>query len=204
MVGTISPVVYGPQRFGTWSRLISIYTLSQIAGASLTGLVLAGMGLLLRTLCRWETFPLAAVFALLAAIGALSDLKLLPFPLPSRCWQVPQSWKRLSPAIMAACFGFGIGVGVLTRIPFASFYVVLAACVGSASLPLGIGFMALYGMTRAAGVAVIAHGQGGAPDPCGRLITISRLTPLIGYLDGLVLAFVTGVFFLQAVRAHLL
>jgi hypothetical protein len=204
MVGTISPVVYGPRHRWSWSRLIGVYTLSQIAGACLTGLLLGGIGLLLRALIRWESATLTPLFTMLAAFGALSDLKLLPLPLPSRCWQVPQSWKRFSPGIMASCFGFGIGVGVLTRIPFASFYLVLAVCAGSASLPLGVVLMALYGMTRAASVAVVAHGQGCAPDPCARLMTITRLTPLIGYLDGLVLAFVTGVFLLQAVRAHLL
>lgn len=153
MVGTITPVVYGSCRGPSWPWLMGIYAVAQIAGAALTGLVLGGFGALTRTLLPWETTDLLIPLSVVGAVGALHDLKLLPFRLPSRSQQVPQSWKRFSSAIMAASYGFGIGMGVLTRIPFASFYLVLLACAGLASLPLSVGLMALYGATRAGTVA---------------------------------------------------
>jgi hypothetical protein len=99
---------------------------------------------------------------------------------------------------MSALYGFGIGVGVLTRIPFASFYLVLLACLALASLPLAVGIMALYGVTRATTVALFAHGQSFAVHPHQRLVILTRLSPVIGYLDGLALAFVAGIFFVQS------
>src|SRR5229473_4289724 len=165
MVGTISPVVYGPTRLSTWYRLMGIYVMSQIAGAAVTGLVTASVGELLRTLFPWDIPSLANSLAIVAAVAGVRDLKLVRFRLPSRNWQVPQSWKRFPPGIMAACYGFGIGLGVLTRIPFASFYFVLLACASLASLPVGVGLMALHGTARAGTVALVARGQAFAPDP---------------------------------------
>src|SRR5713226_7486162 len=126
MVGTISPVVCGKS---TWYRLISIYSVAQVAGAALTGFLLGSIGVLFRTAFPWQNSSLVIPFGVLAAIGALHDLQLLPFRLPSRCWQVPQSWKKFRPSVMSASFGFGIGLGVLTRIPFATFYLVLFSSV---------------------------------------------------------------------------
>ena len=202
MVGTITPVVHGLTHLGTWYRIIGVYALSQVAGAALTGLAAAGTGVLVWALCPWEATPFVMLLVLLAGIGALQDMQLLPLRLPSRCWQVPQHWQRFSLPIMAACYGFGIGLGVLTRIPFASFYVVLVACAGLASWPLGVGLLALYGAVRAGTVAMVARGQASAQDPHARLDTLVRLTPFIGYLDGLVLAFAAGVLLGQLLVFH--
>lgn len=203
MVGTISPVVYGRRRMGTWYRLMVIYALSQVAGAGLTGLVFAALGIALRAFCPAQWTILAESLAFVAVIGALRDLKLVRVWLPSHFWQVPQSWKRFPAPIMAACYGFGIGLGVLTRIPFASLYFVLLACTGLASVPVGVGLMVLYGAARAGTVALVARGQASAPTPRERLTTIGLLTPLIGYLDGLALALVAGLLLCQSLLAHL-
>jgi hypothetical protein len=192
MVGTITPVVYGPSRLSTWYRLLAIYTASQLAGALLTGLALAAVGMLLRALCPWSMTGLAVALATLSFVAALHDLKLLPFRLPSHCWQVPQSWRRFSPSLMAACYGFSIGLGVLTRITFGSFFPVLLACVGLSNLPLALSIMVLYGAARAGTVAFVARGQAFVDDPSKQLRTVVRLAPLIAYLDGLLLAFFTG------------
>jgi hypothetical protein len=198
MAGTITPVVCGKSM---WYRLISIYTMAQIAGAALNGLLLGEIGILLRAALPWQNTPLIIPFGVVAAMSAVHDLGLLPFRLPSRSWQVPQSWKRFRPSVMSALFGFGIGLGVLTRIPFASFYLVVFACVGLASLPLALGIMVLYGATRAGTVALVAYGQAFAPDPHQRLRAFTGLSPLVGYLDGLVLAFAAGIFLVQSFLA---
>ncbi len=198
MAGTISPAVCGKS---TWYRLTSIYTVGQVVGAASTGLVLGAAGIWVHKRFAWETRTLEIVLGFLAGIGALHDVKLLPFRLPSRRWQVPQSWKRFHPSVMATFYGLGVGLGVVTRIPFASFYLVLFACGGLASLPVAAGIMALYGATRAGTVALVARGQGFAAKPHERLDIISRFTPLIGYLDGLVLALLAGFFLAQAFLA---
>lgn len=192
MAGTITPVVYGSSRVSGWYWLMAVYTVCQIAGAAVTGVALGTIGAIARVLRPWELTDLIVPVAILGATGALHDMKLLPFDLPTTCWQVPQSWKRFCPSVMAACYGFGIGVGVLTRIPFASFYLVLFASAAGASAPGGVGLMSIYGATRSFAVALVARGQAAASDPYRRLTMVRRLGPLIGYLDGIALAGVTG------------
>jgi hypothetical protein len=203
MVGTITPVVYGSGSRSSWCWIICIYTVSQIAGAAVTVFVLATVGLLGKLIYAWSTTTLAAAICMICAIGALQDLKLIRYSLPSRCWQVPQRWKRFSPRVMASCYGFGIGLGVITRIPYASFYLVLVACAGLASVPHAVGLMSLYGVTRAATMAFAASGQASVPDPTARLMAIVRLSPLVGYGDGLALAVVAGLMLSQSVLSHL-
>ncbi len=181
---------------------MAVYTLAQIAGAAVTGLAVAGLGSFLRTVTRWESTTLLTPLAVLAIAAGLRDLKLLPVPLPSRNWQVPQSWKRFSPTVMAACFGFGIGLGVLTRIPFASFYFLLLVCAALGSIPLGVALLALHGLARAGTVALVARGQAFALNPHKRIDTIGRLTAVVAYMDGLALALVAGLLFGQTRLLH--
>lgn len=192
MVGTISPVVYEPSTRRTWYRDIAIYSVSQVGGAAVTGLAVGGLALLTRAACSWQPLALSAPLGILCAIGALHDLKLLPFRLPSRCWQVPQSWKRFRRPLMAACYGFGIGLGMLTRIPFGSFYVVLLACASLQSLLVALVLMVLYGMARATTVALVAGAQALADQPQRRLMHIVRFSPLVAYFDGLTLSVFSG------------
>src|SRR5947209_5426979 len=132
MVGTISPVVYGSSRRSLWHRLMGIYVASQIAGAVLTGVIFAAAGAVLQAVFHWNSYGLVATLAVVAVLAGMRDLNLVRYPLPSRNWQVPQSWKRFSPGVMSASYGFGIGLGVVTRIPVASFYFVLLADAGLA------------------------------------------------------------------------
>jgi hypothetical protein len=192
MVGTLTPVVYGSGRRLRWYWLLSIYTAFQVMGAMLTGLVFAATGMLARALCPWETKGLAALVAVLGIVGALHDLKLVSFRLPSRCWQVPKTWKRFRPSVMAASFGFGIGLGVLTRIPFSGFYLVLLLCAGFVNIPFAVSIMALYGLARAGAVAFAGHSQGPAQSSRPRITRLVCLAPLVGFLNGLALALLAG------------
>jgi hypothetical protein len=150
----------------------------------------------------WDISQLLAPLGIVAAFAALCDLRMLRVRLPSRNWQVPQSWKRFPPSVMAACFGFIIGLGVITRIPFASFYFVLIACVALGSVPAAVVLLALYGAARAGAVALIARGQAFARNPHERLETMARLGPVIGYLDGLGLALFAALLLGQATPFH--
>jgi hypothetical protein len=145
-----------------------------------------------------ETWMALTALSVVAAVLGLRDLKLLRFRLPNRLWQVPQSWKRFPPSVMAAYYGFGIGLGVLTYIPFSSFYFLLCCCASVGSLSLGVGLMAVYGAARAGTVALAARSQAFVPDPYERLDTVGRLGPVVGYMDGLALALVSGLLLGQA------
>jgi hypothetical protein len=190
MVGTATPVVYGPNR---WKRVIAIYALSQVAGALSTGLVLWAIGIAVRTLFAWDSAFAAAITSAVCAVGALHDLKLTTIWMPASRWQVPCQWKRYPWPLMAAMYGFGIGTGVLTRIPFASFHAVLIATILFADLPLALGVMLVYGATRAFAVAITSQLQLLISDVRQRTLTISRLAPLLGYCNGIILAAVAGI-----------
>jgi hypothetical protein len=192
MVGTISPVVYRSNGGTSWGRVIAVYSVAQILGAALMGLMLVGIGNALQVFWTWNSFSAVLSLVVFVGIAGLIDLQLVPFRFPSRNWQVPQSWKHLPPYIMAACYGFAIGTGVLTRIPFAGFYSILFAVVAAANLPVGVGIMVLYGVARAGTVALIAHGQAGVLERDKRMDTIASLSPLVRCLEGLALALIAG------------
>lgn len=192
MVGTTVPVVYGPSR---WKLIIATYALSQVAGALVTGLVVWAVGTGLRVLLGLDFSVAAAVIAAVAAFGALHDLQLTTVRLPASRWQVPWQWKRFPRPLMAAMFGFGIGMGVLTRIPFAAFHVVLIATMLLTDLQSALLIMFVYGATRALGVAVASQLQMLISDVRERPRAISRFQPLVGYFNGIILAGVAGVLF---------
>jgi hypothetical protein len=140
-----------------------------------------------------DLIVIAAVIAAVAAFGALQDLQLTTAWLPTTRWQVPWQWKRYPRSLMAAMFGFAIGTGVLTRIPFAAFHVVLIATTLLADLQSALLVMLVYGATRALGVAVASQLQMLILDVRQRPAAIHRFGPLVGYLNGIVLAAVAGI-----------
>jgi hypothetical protein len=144
---------------------------------------------------------LVGVLGVVAIIGGMRDLKFIRIRFPTSQWQVPQSWKRLPTSVMAACYGFGIGLGILTRIPFASFYFVLLACVGLASSLPALLVMSVYGIARAGTVAVVAGGQAHTPNAYARIERIGLLAPIVGYFDGLLLGTIGGVLLGQLAAA---
>lgn len=192
MVGTITPVVYGPRSSSRWPCLMGHFALALVTASLLMGAMLSGLGIALRAVCPWNGSHLTLIFLGTALIGAMHDLRLLPFRLPSRDWQVPQSWKRLSPKTMAFCYGFGIGLGVVTRIPFGGYYPVLVACIGFGNFLSGTGLMGLYGIARAGAIALVASGQNEGSPVHERLLVIGRLKTVVRIIDGVLLAVVAG------------
>jgi hypothetical protein len=190
MVGTTTPAVYGARR---WSLMIAIFVLSHIAGALVAGLAVWLIGRGLHALIALDLPVAAAITAAAACLGAVHDLKLTSFPLPTTSWQVPWQWRRFHHTVMAAMFGFTIGTGVLTRIPFATFHVVLIGTALFADLPTALLIMAVYAIARALAVVVVSQLQLLIPDARRRPAAINRLGPLVGYLNGITLGAVTGV-----------
>ncbi len=192
MAGTITPAVCGLGRSSAWHYLICIYMLSQIAGSILLGVACIAAGCLFQQLISWSTELLGFILVVTACVGSLIDIRLLAIRLPSSRWQVPQSWKRFPLPVMSGLYGLIIGMGLLTKIPFVGLYVLIIACAIMSNYPFGLALMALYGMARSSAVAIVGYGQGNATDPRNRLVSILRFQPLVAYLEGLILAFVTG------------
>lgn len=190
MVGTITPVVYGQRR---WARLMLVYSASQVAGATIIGVLLATVGIALSAWTSWEPSDLLLWLSVLTVVGSLYELRLLPrVRMPSSRWQVPRSWKRLSPPLMCAGYGFGIGLVVFVQISVVSIHYVLAVSMGLSSVMIGAGLMALHGAARAGAAWIVGLVQARTPNALAGQVTLMRITPLVRYLDGLVLGLLSG------------
>lgn len=90
----------------------------------------------------WRPSP-----AVVAAVGLASVvLVVLRGHLPSSSWRIPVAWTRFGPVRYAGAFGFILGLGLLTAVPGAAFYALLAwaasaeswTSVASASIAFGL------------------------------------------------------------------
>lgn len=155
MVGTILPMVHGDRRrkrrpVAHWAHL----TGAVIAGASV-GALLGWFGSSLQS-AQLGSAVLAATCAV--ALGyALHEAGLIKLPTPQRHSQVPIGWRsQYAPSVAAAMYGLGLGVGLLTHITTATFYVVCALCVASGSPLIGAITMGAYGLARGLPAVVLA------------------------------------------------
>jgi hypothetical protein len=107
-----------------------------LAGAA-TGAAFAAAGAGLRVLWPDAALPLAAALGAVALAYALHELDLVRLRVPGRDWQVPASWVRNGFYRSAAVFGATVGMGVFTRVPYATFPVLLAWLVVSGNVMYG-------------------------------------------------------------------
>jgi hypothetical protein len=144
----------------SWRALDAIVfvTVSSVT-ATLLGVMLAVVGGLIG-LANW----LAPVGVICLYFG-LRDLGFLGIPrVPSSMWQVPARWV-VHPHRGAVVWGFFLGSGLATQMPYPSFYALLLV-VATLPVPLGAAVMGLYGFTRALPgvVAAFAPSWAGTPD----------------------------------------
>ena len=143
MIETFTSAVCGSrrrQRIG-----IALFTVGAVAASAVLGAVLALAGAYVGA--RAAVVAIAA----LAALAALREAGALRFPLPQLRLQVPEHWRfELPLPVWTTGYGAGLGLGVMTYQPVATFWV---ACAGALALgrPLAAAAcFSLYGLGRAA------------------------------------------------------
>ncbi|MDQ3915593.1 MAG: hypothetical protein M3323_09750 [Actinomycetota bacterium] len=186
MAETITPVVHGGKR-----RPYAVASLLHVAGATasaaLLGLVLGGLGALLRA--PWETATPGAVAAA-AGLYFVREAFRVPVPLPDRNRQVPEWWRTFfSPSVAALLYGAGLGVGFLTYLSFGTFVAVAAGAVASGNPIVGLALCAPFGLAR--GLAVTAATWRAGPGTIGRLDDLA-LSPGPRVANAAALAVVLG------------
>jgi hypothetical protein len=153
-----------------------------LAGSALTAAVLAATARLLGPL------PAGAVSAvcLLAAV-ALRGSRWLR--LPGSHWVVPWSWARFGHTGHAALFGLALGAGVVTLLPSAGWYALLA--VAQAAPPWWAAFAVLlsFGAARGALVPLLTDwsARTGA-HPVTRIDALGRMAQRLVGVEMLLLA----------------
>jgi hypothetical protein len=90
---------------------------------------------------------------------ARSEVGYISLPVPGRSWQVPASWVRNGFYRSAVIFGGTVGLGVFTRIPYASLPVLLAWLVVAGNPVYGVAAGLVYGGTRALSIYSSANIQ---------------------------------------------
>jgi hypothetical protein len=106
------------------------------------------------TIAVWPDaqLPLALALGVIALLYALSEAGFISLPVPGRGWQVPATWVRNGFYRSAVVFGGAVGFGVFTRIPYASFPILLAWLFISGNVVYGALAGLVYGVCRAASI----------------------------------------------------
>jgi hypothetical protein len=117
-----------------------------VSAASALGFALGVIGAALPLLARVGVGGVAALVALAYAVGEVRDR---PLPVPQRRWQVPQEWALHGRAVWAAEFGAILGLGFLTYVPFAGYYVLVLGCASLGDPWAAMVAMGTYGLARA-------------------------------------------------------
>lgn len=146
MVSTIPAVGRAAGKGRAVSTAVMHLMASGVAGASF-GAALTVVG---RPIAETVGPPwLALGWGVLALVLGLGELEVVRVPRPEHNWQVPARWrKQFPPEVAAALYGGILGIGVLTRISFASFYVLVAWVLLSGDVRAGAMAFGVFGLAR--------------------------------------------------------
>ncbi len=129
-------------------------------GGGAIGVALAAAGLGLAALVDDPMAPLAIGLGALALAYAIHELGLIRLPVPGREWQVPAHWVRNSFYRSASVFGGTVGLGIVTRVPFASLPILFAWLFVSGNVMYGVLAGLVYGAARALSIYSTSNIEG--------------------------------------------
>lgn len=142
MVETISPAVCGTRR--RTALALTLFAAGSIGVAAAVGLLLGLLG----------SAALVPVAIALALAGVLRESGLVCLPVPQSRRQVPERWHHELPLpVWSLGYGAGLGVGVLTYQPVATFLVVAVAAAASGPAAAVLALSA-FGIGRVAGASL--------------------------------------------------
>jgi hypothetical protein len=120
MIFVITPLVKEAQRGRAWTRLLT-YCSALLVSSILVGILLGWVGHYSFRRWNFATTFLACIAVLLSA----REFGALRLPLPSSDWRVPRQWLRFGYFRGAFVYGLALGLGFLTRAPFATYHIML-------------------------------------------------------------------------------
>jgi hypothetical protein len=151
MILVIWPLGKEPKDIRNWLVRLFMYTAASTLGAATLALLLglAGRGLYL----LFPTIALEWLVGLLGAVSilyALHELNIIRLPNPQKGWLVPKSWQRWGRLVGNTLYGYVLGMGIFTYIPFGSFYLLLMweLVVGMFSIKAAVLLGVIYGFSR--------------------------------------------------------
>ena len=162
MIFVIVPLGKTASDFRFWLIRSFVYIIGSVLGGVSVGLLVSALGGLLHGLFQ-SNLMAALVLGLFALLYAAHELGWLSLPAPQSNWQVPNSWGVEHPIAGTMLYGYTLGAGVFTFIPYASFYVLLAWYLLAGDIWTGLLLGAVYGLARGVFVLTggIVQGRGG-------------------------------------------
>src|SRR6266516_2629652 len=178
MVGQIGPLV----QVGRRRTALALHLLGGAAGGALIGVALGFAGLLLRA-ALGDTLDTVFVVAVPAALAYAASVDLGLLRIRQLTWQrqTPGDWPCSMghyPGIFA--WGFDLGLGVTTRIPYQSLLVVPLSAFLVGDMASAVAITTAYGAARAlAVVAAVTSANDDFPAVCDaiqdRVLTLKTL-----------------------------
>jgi len=155
MIFVIVPLGKTASDIRFWVVRAIVYIIGSTLGGLSVGLLVSALGGLLHGLFQ-NIIVAGLALGMLALLYAAHEVGWLRMPAPQSNWQVPNSWGLEHPIGGTLLYGYTLGAGVFTFIPYASFYVLLGWYLLAGDIWIGILLGALYGLAR--GVFVLAGG----------------------------------------------
>jgi len=171
MVESFTPAGCGSRRRRRLA--LALFTGGAVAAAAALGALLGALGSLLP-----DGRTALLLVAGLALLAALREAGLVRLPLPQLRRQVPDRWRAELPLpAWSSLYGAGLGAGVFTYQPVATFWVACAGAVALGRPLVAAGCFALYGVGRAAMVVLPSRGDaaGGAERLARHALSVRRL-----------------------------
>jgi hypothetical protein len=198
MAGTILPIVYGETDLKKTRLLAAVHALAYPLAAALGGAAFAALGVMLAPILDPRLAVVGAAVA--CALCSLRELGLAPVPSPQFSRQVPASWRALPPVFTMLLYGMGLGVGVATRIPVSTFYVVVIWCVLRAAYAPAALAMALFGAGRALPLLWMSTHYRSRAECDSAVSTCIAWKPVLHLLNGAALGFAASWLLSEAAR----
>ncbi len=165
----------------------TVYAVSMTLGGGVLGIAFAAAGAGLSAFWDDAMAPLAIGLGAVALAYALHEVGLVRLPVPGRGWQVPVEWVRYGFYRSAVIFGGTVGLGVFTRVPYASLPILLAWLFVSGNILYGAIAGLVYGSFRAASIYT-SYNVGGPEQLVELNERIMNYAPSLHQVTGLALA----------------
>lgn len=189
MIGSITPLGERDRRWD-WIVRAALYAGAAVVGGATIGYISARLGGLL--LSRISDAAIVVSLAVTAAAYAIHEFGLIRLPVPSGPWRVPVEWANWPHYVAPVMWGLVLGVGILTAVPFAGYFILLGWVAYIADPHYGLAVGALYGFARAVPLLVSGFIQLRRPNLSPDPIKLLRTRLLWQPLNGLALVAFAG------------
>lgn len=133
--------------------LVPIVICSMVAGGLFSGALVSALGALSRLAPETARDAVLIIFC-----GWACVVDVMAARVPTNHWQVPRTWAYWPWPRFHVAFAFILGMGWLTVVPFASYYLLVAALVALGNTTTSLVMMTLFALARTVPLLVMTAG----------------------------------------------